>query len=301
MARAQPKRNDQAARSWHSDAEPRVRRPARRFMAAGRAFRAREGLAQCRLCAHDCRANRLAGELGLCGANDRTRVHLAQIEMGEELELIPTFAVALSGCDLRCAFCITGARSWNPGVGDAISASALARQATEALAAGARTVTILGGEPTIHVPFLLELVAALPDDAKLVLKTNGYGSAASREWLRGLFDVWCVDDKFGGDGCAARLARVAHYRAVVQENLVWAARETDLIVRHLLMPGHLECCWRPIAAWLGTHLPGVKVSLKTGFWPGWQGHRHHELNRPVSACEAQRAQDIAIEWGLNLV
>ncbi len=270
-------------------------------MAAGRAIRAREGLAQCRLCAHDCRANRLAGELGLCGANDRTRVHTAQIEMGEELELIPTFAVALSGCDLRCAFCITGARSWNPGAGEAISARALARRATEALATGARTVTILGGEPTVHVPFLLELVAALPDDAKLVLKTNGYGSAVSRQLLQGLFDVWCIDCKFGNDTCAARLAHAAHYCAVVRENVVWAALHADLIVRHLAMPGHLECCWQPIAAWLSQHVPGVKVSLRTGFWPGWQAHRHQELNRPLSVGEARRAREIAIESELHLV
>lgn len=237
----------------------------------------------------------------MCKAGAQPHVHLAQIEMGEELELIPTFAVAFSGCDLRCAFCITGAQSWNPQAGETISPVELARRAEAALAAGVRTVTILGGEPTIHLPFLLEFVAAMPDDARLVLKTNGYGSALSRELLRGLFDVWCVDYKFGNDACAERLACVPNYSAVVRENLLWAARETDLIVRHLLMPGHLECCWRPIAAWLGTHLPGAKVSLRTGFWPGWQAHRHSELNRPLSIRETDRARDVAAEWALNLV
>lgn len=278
-----------------------IRLENRRSVAEQRAARARQGLADCRFCAHDCGVNRLGGELGLCKAGAQPHVHLAQIEMGEELELIPTFAVAFSGCDLRCAFCITGAQSWNPQAGETISPVELARRAEAALAAGVRTVTILGGEPTIHLPFLLEFVAAMPDDARLVLKTNGYGSALSRELLRGLFDVWCVDYKFGNDACAERLACVPNYSAVVRENLLWAARETDLIVRHLLMPGHLECCWRPIAAWLGTHLPGAKVSLRTGFWPGWQAHRHSELNRPLSIRETDRARDVAAEWALNLV
>lgn len=245
--------------------------------------------------------NRLAGDRGLCQAGDRPRVHLAQIEMGEELELIPTFAVALSGCDLRCAFCISGAQSWNPRAGEALSAQALARRATAALVAGARTITILGGEPTVHVPFLIEFVAALPDRARLVLKTNGYGSSLSRALLGGLFEVWCIDYKFGNDTCAERLARAPNYSAVVRENLVWAARHTNLIVRHLLMPGHLECCWRPVAAWLSTHIPGVKVSLRTGFWPGWQAARQAELNRPVSAHEAEQARRMAVEAALNLV
>lgn len=281
--------------------QPVLRLRDRPALAMERAALAHAALADCRLCAHDCGVNRLAGEPGLCKADAQPRVHLAQIEMGEELELIPTFAVAFSGCDLRCAFCITGAQSWNPRAGEAATPAELAQRAEAALAAGARTITILGGEPTIHLPFLLEFVAESPCWAKLVLKTSGYGSALSRELLEGLFDVWCIDYKFGNDACAERLARVPNYSATVQANLHWAAHETDLIVRHLLMPGHLECCWQPVAAWLGTHLPGAKVGLRTGFWPGWQAHRHAELRRPVSPRETGRARDIAAEWALNLV
>src|ERR1700759_1496133 len=85
----------------------------RAAIAAQRAKIARALLADCRFCAHDCRVNRLAGEHGLCHAGPETRFFSAQAEVSDELELIPTFAVALSGCDLRCAFCITGESSWN--------------------------------------------------------------------------------------------------------------------------------------------------------------------------------------------
>jgi uncharacterized Fe-S radical SAM superfamily protein PflX len=57
---------------------------------------------------------------------------------------------------------------------------------------------------------------------------------------------------------------------VVRENLQWAHTHSDLIVRHLLMPGHAACCWRPVAEWLAENLPGVKVNLRAGFWPAWQ-------------------------------
>lgn len=276
-------------------------RPDRASLAAARLNRARQALACCRLCPHRCGVNRLAGERGFCGAGVRPCVHLAQVELGEELVLIPTFAVALSGCDLRCAFCITGAQSWHPRAGDRVEPAALAGQARAALATGARTITVLGGEPTIHLPFLLQLVAALPPEATLVLKTNGYGLAAARRLLEGLFDVWCVDYKFGNDQCARRLAGALRYTATVRANLRHAARQTDLIVRHLLMPGHVECCWRPVATWLGTHLPGVKVSLRTGFWPGWRVGRCPELQRPLTAAEVDRARALAAEWALNLI
>jgi putative pyruvate formate lyase activating enzyme len=207
---------------------------------------------------------------------------------------------------------------------------------------------ILGGEPTIHLPAALELVSHLPDDAKLVWKTNAHGSAQARALLDGLFDVWLADYKFGNDDCARRLAKVPDYTGVVRENLIWFARGAgkapvghtpclpvdgaslprrtggkmppepagwkpalhfhtsapprgELIVRHLLMPGHLECCWRPVAEWLAENLPGVKVNLRSGFWPAWKSARHPELRGTIGKNEDGLAWQIAREHNLNLV
>jgi len=260
----------------------------RRALARGRVPAARAALADCQLCAHNCRVNRLAGERGVCRAGANARVICAQLEVADELELIPTFAIALSGCDLRCEFCITGRESWDPRAGDVLN---LAFQ-TE----GARSIMILGGEPTIHLPAVLEIVAALPEGVPLVWKTNAHGSAQARAWLAGLFDVWVADYKFGNDECARRLARVTGYNAVVQENLRWAHAECKLIVRHLVMPGHVECCWFPIAGWLAENLPGVTVSLRDGFWPAWQT----SMRRSTTTSEFARARTIAEEYGLKL-
>ena len=244
--------------------------------------------------------NRL-GETGLCHAGSAGEFFHAQTEVTDELELIPTFAVALSGCDLRCNFCITGAESWNPRAGKFFSAQAMAAKANVALAGGAKTVMLLGGEPTIHLPAALEIVAALPDDAKLIWKTNAHGSAQARALLDGMFDVWVADYKFGNDNCARRLAKVPDYVRVIRENLLWANEYSELIVRHLLMPGHVDCCWRPVAEWLAENLPGVKVNLRSGFWPAWKSARHAELGDTVADTETRRAEAIAYEYQLNLV
>ncbi len=297
----------------------------RRQLARQRIPLARAALADCHLCAHHCGVNRLAGERGLCKAGTRARVFSAQMEVADELELIPTFAIALSGCDLRCAFCITGEASWNPRAGEEFLRKTLAADAAAALANGARTIMILGGEPTIHLPTVLEIVAALPEEATLVWKTNAHATAEARALLDGLFDVWLADYKFGNDACALRLARVADYTRIVQENVRWmaggavvgvaaerrtrrrykmrnsTAQNSELIVRHLLLPGHVECCWRPIAAWLAAELPGVKVSLRTEYWPSWQASRHVEIRGAITEVERRLARDIAREYGLNLI
>ncbi|HEY3931999.1 MAG TPA: radical SAM protein [Verrucomicrobiae bacterium] len=273
----------------------------RASIARERAAIARAMLTDCRFCAHDCGVNRLAGEFGLCRAGAETRFFLAQTEVSDELELIPTFAIALSGCDLRCDFCITGKESWNPRAGENFDAKEMAAKAKMALRNGARTIMVLGGEPTIHLPAALELVAELPDSAKLIWKTNAHGSAQARELLDGMFDVWLADFKFGNDDCARRLAKISDYKNVVRENLLWANERSELIVRHLLMPGHIDCCWKPVAEWLAENLPGVKVNLRSGFWPAWKSARHLELRGTVSADETERAGKIARLCELNLI
>ena len=273
----------------------------RAALARERAAIARAMLSDCHLCAHHCGVNRLTGPAGLCHAGSEANFFSAQVEVSDELELIPTFAVALSGCDLRCDFCITGGPSWNPRAGEGFDARTMAARANRALEEGARTVMVLGGEPTIHLPTVLEFVAGLPDDAKLVWKTNAHGSAQARELLDGIVDVWLADFKFGNDACAQRLAKVADYVRIVQENLVWAHAHSELIVRHLLMPGHVDCCWRPVAEWLATELPGVKINLRSEFWPAWQARRHNELSSPISRAETESASEIAKEFGLNFI
>jgi putative pyruvate formate lyase activating enzyme len=273
----------------------------RRALARKRAATARAMLGDCHFCAHHCGVNRLAGEFGLCHAGASTRYFLAQAEVTDELELIPTFAIALSGCDMRCDFCITGAESWNPRAGQSLNAVEMAAKAETALENGAKTIMVLGGEPTIHLHAALELAAALPDTARLVWKTNAHGSEQARELLDGIFDVWVADFKFGNDACARRLAKISNYTNVVRENLLWANAHSELMVRHLLMPGHVECCWRSVAEWLADNLPGVKVNLRSGFWPAWHARWHRDLRGTVSRDETWSARRIAEMNGLNLI
>ena len=160
---------------------------------------------------------------------------------------------------------------------------------------------LLGGEPGIHLPWVLAFLSELPNKARLVWKTNAHHSVEARSLLEGLFDVWIADLKFGNPACAGRIAKVPNYLEVVRDNLLWATEQSELIVRHLLLPGHLDCCWTPIAGWLASAMPGVKVSLRSEFWPGWHSARHRELRSALAPTEADRAVQVGRELGLNLI
>jgi putative pyruvate formate lyase activating enzyme len=281
--------------------QERTRRSGLRELAGMRAAQARLALQDCHLCEHHCGVDRLAGAMGKCRAGPRARVFSAQTEVSDELDLIPTFAIALSGCDMRCAFCITGAESWDAQAGTSMAIEEIASRAAQSLAVGGKTIMILGGEPTIHLPTALEILAALPPEAIVIWKTNAHGSAEARALLDGLFDIWLADYKFGNDECATRLSRTPDYTRVIRENLRWAHSRVSLIVRHLVMPGHVECCWRPVARWISENLPGAKVNLRTGFWPAWKARTHAELGRTVDANESAQAWAVAREFSLRVI
>lgn len=270
-------------------------------VAAHRHPSALRSLESCHLCAHHCGVNRNTGQRGVCKVGARSNIFSAQIEVSDELELIPTYAIAFSGCDMRCSFCITGAESWNPSAGTQLDAFQIARNATAALENGARSVMILGGEPTVHLPDVLELVTLLPEDAYLIWKTNAHASSQSRDYLQGLFDCWLVDYKFGNDTCALNLSGTRNYSKVIQENLQFAHRNSELIIRHLLMPGHVYCCWQKVATWIASFLPEVKVHLMLGFWPAWQSHKHSEFDKRTPPTELEDARKIAEKLNLRLI
>ena len=48
-------------------------------------------------------------------------------------------------------------------------------------------------------------------------------------------------------------------------------------------------------------LPGVKVNVRSGFWPAWQASQHAEFRGTISGGETAWAMEIARGLGLNLV
>jgi len=126
------------------------------------------------------------------------------------------------------------------------------------------------------LPALLAALRECPDPLPIVWNCNGLLCAQAAELLDGLVATWVIDWKFGHPDCAARLAGVRgfDYAAEIERSFQIAERPVALaelpvlIVRHLLMPGHLECCTQPVLRELARRLPaGALVNLMTGFVP----------------------------------
>lgn len=266
-----------------------------------RLIRAEQHLDSCTLCEHRCGVDRRSGERGPCKAGCEARVFRHRVELGEELELVPSHLFYLSGCDLRCCFCIAEANAFNPSAGTELTASFLADAVAWGRRQGARNIQWVGGEPTIHLPAILQAMSGCNDLPPVVWKSDFYGTLAAFELLRGIADIYVADFKFGNDECAQRLAKVDRYVSTVTRNLQIAAGQGDLIVRHLLRPGHFDCCYRPIVEHMARELPGVKFSIRDGYLPRWQARHYGELAHPLDAHVANAAKELAAGQGLNVV
>jgi putative pyruvate formate lyase activating enzyme len=262
---------------------------------------AAEHLSHCMLCEHRCGADRRRGERGPCKSGPTARVFRHRVEYGEEVQLIPSHLFYLSGCDLRCVFCIAEANAFDPSRGTELSAEFLADAVAEGRRRGARNIQWVGGEPTIHLPAILEAMAGCVDLPPVVWKSDFYGTPAAFALLDGVADVYVADFKFGNDHCAKRLAKVDRYVATVTRNLATAARQGELIVRHLLLPGHFDCCYRPIVEHLARELPEIKFSIRDGYRPRWQARQYGPLAHPLDAAVAAQAATLAISRGLNVI
>ncbi len=222
------------------------------------------------LCEWRCGVDRTAGGRGPCRLGTETREFRRYLSVTEEAEVVPALRVYWGGCNLRCGFCDTAPACFHPRAGRRVEPGPYAHELLAAVRQGARTISVLGGEPTLHAHTLATLADSAPAPLPLVLNTNLYMTPPVLKLLAGVIHLYLADLKFGHDECARRLASVPHYVAAARRNLKWIARQTPVIVRHLLLPGHLDCCFRPTVAWLAAELPGVRFRLYTGFVPCWQ-------------------------------
>ena len=86
--------------------------------------------------------------------------------------------------------------------------------------------------------------------------------------LRSLIDVWLPDFKFGPGKCALDLSRTPWYWDIVTNNprLIHEWGE-DFVIRHLIMPNHVECCTKPVLDWIAGNMPEVPINIMDQYYP----------------------------------
>jgi len=257
----------------------------------------------CRLCERACRALRLEGKLGVCLVNKDIIVHSFFHHMGEEAPLVPSGTIFYGGCNFKCVFCqnydISQVRARE---GEKISPKELTSIQTHLRRRGARNINHVGGEPTPHLPFILESFKYLDINVPQLWNSNMYMSLESMILLEDVIDIWLPDLKYGNNNCAWRLSKVRNYWEVVTRNIKRAHDTGDIIIRHLVMPNHLECCTRPILEWVAKNAPRALVNIMDQYRPehlvAKYPKMYSDIARRPTRNEILEAYRIAEELGI---
>lgn len=256
-----------------------------------RARAAKAMLTCCTLCEWRCGVDRTKNEPCPCRLGAETYVYKRYVSVHEDVSLTPALRVFLAGCNFRCRFCDEGPDCFQPEYGARVDPDRFAADLHAALADGIRTISLIGGEPTLHAHTILAVAAAARQPLPLVLNSNMYMTTDVLDLLGDVVKLYLADFKFGNDACATDLAGVPRYMEVVCRNLRHAMRLTNVVVRHLLIPGHFDCCLRPVVDWMAENSPETPFQLYTGYVPCWRAAGDRSIGRLNTRVEARQAID----------
>ncbi|MDW8041800.1 MAG: radical SAM protein [Nitrososphaerota archaeon] len=267
----------------------------------------RRMLRSCTFCRWRCRVDRVSGgKLGTCMLARTSKVSSYFHHLGEELPIRGTTGsgtVFFTSCNMRCGFCQNGDISKDKDNGLDVTPELLAKMMWELRVEGCHNVNLVGGEPTVHLHTIVEAISMIgkvlpekedlaymwlmkPDylrwrrlprerytidgefNVPILWNSNMYMTPETLELLRELVDIWLPDFKFGNDKCSIRLARTPWYWETVTANhrTIYEWGE-DMVIRHLVMPNHVECCTRPVLSWIAENMPGTLVNVMDQYHP----------------------------------
>ncbi|MDI6644925.1 MAG: radical SAM protein [Methanobacteriaceae archaeon] len=254
----------------------------------------------CHLCERRCNINRYLSK-GECGVKE-SRIASQLIHTGEERVLVPSHTIFFSGCNFQCVFCQNFDISQNPLTGVQTSPENLAEIIDKNRKHGSRNVNFVGGDPTPNLPFILKTMNLVNENIPVVWNSNFYMSLETMKLLDGFVDLYLTDFKYGNDKCAKRLSKINNYWEVAKRNHKMAEKNGDLIIRHLVLPGHLECCTKPLLEWISQNLKkDTVINIMGQYRPIYLAENYEELGRYVYLAEISEAVKYAKSLGLKNV
>lgn len=269
----------------------------------------------CLLCPRKCGINRRTGQTGVCGVSSEIKVARAALHYWEEPCISGkrgSGAVFFSGCSLHCVFCQN--REISDGKeGKVISKERLSDIFMELEGKGANNINLV--TPGQYIPDIVWAVNnARSRGMKLpiIYNTSGYENVTELKLLEGIVDVYLPDFKYMDSTLSAMYSRAKDYPSVAKQALSEMVRQQPdvviddatgiiqkgVIVRQLLLPGHVNDAKAVLKYLYDTYHDHVYISMMSQFTP-IALKDYPEINRTVTRREYERLVDYALEIGIT--
>jgi len=233
---------------------------------------------KCCFCERRCQIDR-TNKSGNCGVQE-SKISSEFLHLGEESVLVPSHTIFFSGCTFHCVFCQNWDISQN-NTGLYVDPSILSEIIVKRHAQGSKNVNWVGGDPTPNLPYILDTMKQLDVNIPQVWNSNMYCSLETMKLLDGIIDLYLTDFKYWDDNCAKRLSLVDSYLEVVKRNHLKAYQNGEVIVRHLVMPNHINCCSKSIMKWISENLPNAVVNIMAQYRPEYRAYEYKDILKKI--------------------
>lgn len=255
----------------------------------------------CELCPRKCRAVREGGGRGFCGAGGRSRLFRWGLHFGEEPPITGergSGCIFFSRCTMRCIYCQNSPWSWKGG-GEDVTVERLA-EIMRGLAVDDKAENWNLVSPTPYLPYIREAAHMLKAEGvalPFVWNSSGYERVETLAEYRELCDWALFDLRYSRDETARELSAAPDYVDAARAAVKWAAENSRLIVRILVLPGHADEAIENLA-WLAAEVSNeVAVSLMSQFTPAYIAKETPPLNRTVTHEEYESVTEAAADFG----
>lgn len=273
----------------------------------------------CSLCPRNCHVNRSVGQRGYCGQTSTLKAARAALHMWEEPCISGTKgsgAVFFSGCNMHCVFC-QNEQIAKGQFGIDLSIERFVEILLNLQEQGAANINLV--TPTHFVPQIIQGL----EQAKLrgltipvVYNSSGYESVGTLRQLDGLVDIYFPDMKYSRTETAAKYSTAPDYAEVAKRALQEMVRQAGapefdrdgmmrkgVIVRHLLLPGHVTEAKEVLDYLYHTYGDLIYISIMNQYTPllSMRGLAsvYPELDRKVTKREYDKVIDHALELGIR--
>jgi putative pyruvate formate lyase activating enzyme len=265
---------------------------------------AEETLKSCGLCERMCKVDRMVGGIGTCKVStvEDCLISSEHIHRGEEPHIVPSHTIFFMGCNLHCQYCQNYTISQWKEDGNIAHPEELAHAIRTRKRDAARNVNWVGGEPTPQLLCVLKTLRATRTNTPQIWNSNFYMTEKSMKLLDGIVDMYLSDFKYGNRECAFYLSKVDDYFDVVSRNHKLAAEQAEITIRHLVLPGHVDCCTKPVFDWIAKNIRDrAIVNIMDQYYPVYRAPEYTDLKRRVSDDEMKMATDYAKKLELKFV
>ncbi len=264
---------------------------------------------KCNLCPRSCNVDRKTTK-GYCKAPNKIVVALSSLHMYEEPIISGSKGsgtIFFSYCNLNCIFCQNYEISIE-NYGQEISINKFKDICLSLQEKGANNINLV--TPTCYINLIREgLIKAKKEGLHIpiIYNTSSYENVDALKSLEGLIDVYLPDLKYYSDELAmkysnckdyfkyAHLAIKEMYRQTKKPIIKNGLIKKGVIVRHLLLPGHLNDSKKVIKYLHDTYKDNIYISIMNQYTPV-RKLEYPNLNRTVTKKE----YDSLIEYAIDL-